>query len=362
MTASTLNEFQLHSELRHLRRFAHDRIFQLLSAYDRDSASAVRPLAVGAYDRLIAALATLSELPNVNEQLALSEPSVNKLAKLAAVAIHSHISSQYQAGRLTPMAEDTALVLRAIGQAEARYRELLLSTRTAAKSGRIQRLANAFIDGLESVNGNIAYAAIALAGQDDDVKSTQLAAVRLAHITRRMAMLSAAMLLLMFRLTNASKASGLKQVAENRAQLARSEAELFAAVPQVNGIAVGDRVRLQTRCNEIDWVDEDDGYTRISVDAGQVTELRLSRRNAQRAGLSKGSWLYLAGTLADDDGAQFLQVGLRAVSSNAADVWEDYLISETRSIFDLVPGSIDMLWELPDLREIGGRNELHGRL
>ena len=357
-----MDTFRLHSELRHLRQFAHDQVFQLLSAYDRDSGSAVRPLALGAYQRLAEAAAILTELPAIDEELELSERSVKKLAKLVAIAIHSHIATQYQAGRMAPITEDPALVLRAISQAEARYRELLLRTRSAAKNGRILQLADAFTEGLESVSGTIVYAAIALAGQDDAAKSTNLAAVRVAHITRRMAMLCAATLLLMFRLTNASKASGLKQVAENRAQLARFEAEMLAAVPSVNGIAVGDRVRLQARCDDIAWVDEGDGYTRITVDAGQIPELRLSRRNAQRAGLTRGSWLYLAGTLAEDAGVQFLQVGLRSVSSNAAAVWEDYLISETRSFFDLVPGSIDMLWELPDLREIGGRNELHGRL
>lgn len=358
----TTDTFRLHRELRHARQFANVRTFELLSAYDRKAGAEVLPLALGAYEGLLDAAATLTELPVVNEDQALSERTVNKLARLAAVAVHSHIATRYQAGRLAPISEDPTLILRAIGQAESRYNELLISTRTAAKSGRILRLADALAACLESVTGNIAYAAITLAGHDNTAKPKNLAAVRVAHITRRMAMLSAATLLLMFRLTNAAKATGLRKVAENRAQLARSEAEMFAAVAQVRGASAGDRVRLQAQCSEIAWVDDGDGYTRITVEAGQINELRLSRRNAQRAGLAKGSWLYLAGTLAEDAGVQFLQVGQRAVSSNSADIWEDYLIYETRPAYDLIPGSIDMLWELPDLREIGGRNELHGRL
>ena len=358
----TMDKFRLHSELRHLRQFANDRAFALLSAYDRNAGTEVSPLALGAYERLLDATATLIELPAVDEDPDLSEHTINKLARLVAVAIHGHISTRYQAGRLAPISEDPALIVRAIGQAEKRYIELLLSTRSAAKNGRIERLADVLAACLESATGNIAYAAFTLAGQDNTAKSAHLAAVRIAHIARRTTMLSAATLILMFRLTNSNKATGLRKVAENRVQLARSEAEMLAAVQQINGASAGERVRLQAQCSDIAWVDDGDGYTKITVDAGQISELRLSRRNAQRAGLAKGSWLYLAGILAEDAGTKFLQVGLRAVSSNAADVWEDYLISETRSIFDLVPGSIDMLWELPDLREIGGRNELHGRL
>jgi len=362
LSTISMDEFQLHSELRGLRQFANDRVFDILAAYDREAGSGVLPLAFEAYGRLIDGAATLTELPIVAEDQVLSERAVKKLARLAAVAIHGHIATQYQAGRLAPMTEDPAYILRAIRLSETRYAELLLNTRSAAKSGRIERLAEVLDSCLGTVSGDIAYAAAALAGQGDEAKSGGLAAVRVAHLTRRMAMLSAASLMLMFRLTNSAKAAGLRKVAENRSKLVRSEAEMLAALPLVSGASVGDRVRLQARCNDITWVDGGGGYTRITVDAGDVSELRLSRRNAQRAGLAKGAWLYLAGTLAEDAGTQFLQVGLRSVSTNAADIWEDYLISETRPAYDLVPGSIEMLWELPDLREIGGRNELHGRL
>jgi len=345
-----------------LRQFATDRVIEILAAYDRDAGSGVAPLALDAFDRLVDGSVSLSDLPVVTEDQVLSERAVVRLARLASVAVHAYISARYQAGRLSPIVEDPAYILRAIRRIETRYAGLLLDTRTAAKSSRIERLAGAFAAGLDVVAGDLAYAAVALAGQDDARKSSELAAIRLANVTRRMAMLSGAVLMLMFRLTNSAKAAGLRQVAQNRAQLSRPWAEMLAAVPIVAGAAVGDRVRLQARCTEVTWVDDGDGYTRITVDAGQVSELRLTRRNAQRAGLVKGAWLYLAGTLAEDSGTSFLPIDRVPISDHATDIWEDYLISETRPAYDLVPGSIDMLWELPDLREIGGRNELHGRL
>jgi len=357
-----MDEFQLHSELRGLRQFANDRVFELLAAYDREAGAGVSPLALEVFGRLSDGAATLTELPVVAENPVLSESAIKKLARLAAVAVHTHIATRYQAGRMAPVSEDPTYILRAIGRAEAQYAELLLDTRTAAKSGRVERLANVLAGCLNTTSGDLAYASVALAGQRDGPQSTGLAAVRVAHLCRRIAMLSAASLMLMFRLTNTVKAAGLRKVAKNRSRLARPWAEMLTAVPQVVGATTGDQVRLLTRCVDIAWVDDGDGFTRIIVDAGQVSELRLPRRNAQRAGLAKGSWLYLAGTLAEDAGTVFLQVGLLPISANASDIWEDYLISEARPAYDLVPGSIDMLWELPDLREIGGRNELHGRL
>ncbi len=362
MGTISIDDFLLHSELRQLRQFATGRVIDILAAYDRDATAGVSPLSLDAFDRLVGGTMTLSKLPVVTEDQVLSERAVERLARLAAVAVHAHISARYQAGRLAPTTEDPTFILRAIGRAETRYAALLLDTRSAAKSGRIERLAKALSASLDTVAGDLAYAAVALGGQDETQKSAGLAAIRVAHATRRLAMLSASTLMLMFRLTNSAKAAGLRQVAQNRTQLARPWAEMLAAVTRVTGASVGDRVRLQARCTDISWIDDGDGYTRVSVNAGQVSQLRLPRRNAQRAGLARGSWVYLAGTLTEDAGVSFLQVGLVPISVNAAKVWEDYLISETRSAYNLVPGSIDMLWELPDLHQIGGRNELHGRL
>lgn len=362
LSTASLATFGLQSELRRLRHFAVHQVSELLAAYDRDADPRLSPLALEACDRLVSGARTLMDLPVVDEDEVLSERTVTRLARLAAVTVHAHASARYQAGRLAPMAEDPAFILRAIERAERRYAALLLDTRTAARSGRIERLVAVLEATLDAARGDIAYAAIALAGKDTATRSTALAAIRLAHVTRRMAMLSAASLLLMFRLTTTAKAAGLRRVAESRRKVARPWAEMLAAVPRVTGASIGDRVRLQAHCTDIAWVEEGDGFTRITVDAGQVSELRLARRNAQRVGVAKGSLLYLAGTVAEDAGTTFLQVGLVPVATHSADIWEDYLISEVRPAYDLVPGSIDMLWELPDLKQVGGRNELHGRL
>ena len=114
------------------------------------------------------------------EDQVLSERAINRYARLAAVAVHTHISTRYQAGRLSPMAEDTAFILRAIDRAETRYNGLLLDTRSAAKSGRIERLATVLANCLDTAAGDIAYAAFALAGQAD----AQLSLIHISEPTR----------------------------------------------------------------------------------------------------------------------------------------------------------------------------------
>lgn len=238
----------------------------------------------------------------------------------------------------------------------------MLSARTAAKSGRIARLADALNACLDLTEGELGYAAFSLAGQDDAVKSAAIAAPRLGEITRRVAMLSGACFHLMFRLTNTRKAAGLRVVAQNRAALARSSAQLMAAVPVATGLSNGDTVRLRAKVAGIEFVEEGDGFTRITVDAGDVAELHLPRRNALRIGVVTGSWLALEGTASSVAGKTVLGIREQAIGRHAADVWEDYLVSEMRPLYDMRPGSVDMAWELPNLGVVGGRNELHGRL
>lgn len=355
-------EFQLCSDLRQLSHFAIQQNIAILDAYENANSAVVSARAREAFERLGAAGDTLTALPSVDEDRQLSERTVKRLARLAAVSMQAHVSARAQTGRLGPMGEDPAYIERATRRAETLYRALLLDSRTAARSGRIERLVHVLSRSLDAISGDVAYAAIALAGQGDAAKSNAMLAIRIAHVTRRLSMLGAASLLLMFRMTTTAKASGLRQVAENRTQLVRPEAMMRAAVPRVRGSGVGDAIRLQARCVDLEWVDAGDGYSRVVVEAGEITELRLARRNLQRAGLAKGSWLYVPGTVVEEGGARFLEIGRLPITTTARDIWEDYLISETRPAYDLAPGSIDMLWELPDLREIGGPNDLHGRL
>ncbi len=362
MVSLSADVFRLQRDLRAFRSFADSRSDELLRGFDRGSGETVTPLALEAFERLRRAANALSELPVTEEDEALSESATARCARLAAIAVHAHVATRYQAGRGAVPAVPASRILRAISTAEAGYNASLLDARTSAKGGRIARLADALNTCLDLAEGELGYAALALAGQDDAVKSDAIAGPRLGEITRRVAMLSGACLQLMFRLTNTRKAAGLRSVAANRTALDRSSALLMAAVPAPTGLSNGDTVRLRAKVADIEFVEDGDGFTRIGVDAGDVVELRLPRRNAMRAGVVTGSWLALEGTVSSDAGNKILGIGQQPISTHAADVWEDYLITEMRPVYDMRPGSIDMAWELPDLGVVGGRNELHGRL
>ncbi len=350
----------LHRQLTELRQFAVHRNEALLSAFDSGQAEGVPSLAHGVFEKLKET--DLSGLSISDENEMLSDSTLQALSRCLAVAVHTYALAKYHNGRLEPIEEEPAHILRAIGRAERHYRGLLLDTRIAARNSMITHLRKVLIDGLDVVMGDIAYIAQTLGGQQDIVKSNKLAAVRAGVIARRYAMLSAACLQLMFRLTNNRKAAGLRQVAERRGQLMPLDKDMLAAITVVSNATPGSRLRLSARCESVSWVDVDDGYTAIFVAAGQVTELRLARRNAMRAGVAEGSRLYAEGMLKDDEGRIFLDIERLSTSTSAVDVWEDYLVTEVRSVYDLYPGSIDMSWEFPDLRRAGARNDLHGRL
>jgi hypothetical protein len=334
----------------------------LLTAFDAGQGEGVELLALEIFEWLENVTEVLGSLADVDEDERVSEEAVHRIGRCAALAVHTHAAVGYQAARLSPLVEGSTLILTSLRRAERRYADLLLDTRLAARTGDADRLHDVMCTALEVARQDVAYLTRALGGQPDEVKAVDVAAVRAGAIARRLAMLTASCLHLMFRLTNNRKAAGLRQVAERRSVLARSSLDMLAATTQVQSAAVGSRVRLSARCEDVAWLDEGEGHTRMTVAAGEVTELRLPRRSAIRAGVAKGSWLYVHGELAEDGDTTYVEVDVLPTTEHAGEVWEDYLVTQVRGEYDLVPRSIDMGWELPDLREIGGRNDLYGRI
>ena len=345
-----------------LAEFATEQNLALLRAFDRADLFQIRLLAEEALGTLAAGLTDLLGLSTVDEDEELSGAALQELSVLAAVSAHALTAVAYEQGRHTPGDEPPTLTLRALRRVERRYRDLLLDTRVAAETGDASVLCEAFTAAIDSIGSEVGYLARALAGQDDAVKAEELAAIRVSALSRRLAMLVGACPHLLFRLTNARKASGLKQVAERRTRLMQPGREMLAALRSVQNASEGDVVRLAARCEGVEFVEEGNGYTALAVDAGQLTQLRLERRNAQRVGVAEGAWLYLKGEMRTDGDQDFLAVDLRGVTEAASEVWEDYLVTQLRDVYDLVPGSIDMQWEFPAMQSLGARNDLFGRL
>ncbi|MEM1190155.1 MAG: hypothetical protein AAGI72_16615 [Pseudomonadota bacterium] len=345
-----------------LAEFAAEQSVGLLTAYDRRELVQARLLAEDALDTLDAGMSDLLGLSAVDEDAALSEASSQELSALAAVSAHALAAIAYEQGRQTPVEESPTLIMLALRRVERRYRDLLMDSRVAAETGDGSIVREVFTACVESLRGDVGYLARSLAGQDDAVKADALAAIRLSAVSRRLCMLACACPHLLFRLTNSRKAAGVKQVAERRTRLMQADREMLAALRRVEDVSEGDVLRISARCQSVQFVEEDDGYTAITVDAGQLKELRLDRRNAQRVGVTEEAWLYLKGEVRSDGESQFLSVNPRPVSEEAGEVWEDYLITQVRDAYDLVPGSIDMQWEFPPMQNFGARNDLYGRL
>jgi len=362
VSTAPIARIRLHRCLARLGQFALQDTAALLGAWDAARFEEFALLAYGVFERVESETVPLLELPSVDEDEALSESSLGLLSRCLAVAGHGFAAVKYHRGRLEPRSDEPLSLLAALDLEERRYQLLLIATRQGARIGSVRLIHQALLDCIDAMRAEVGYIAQGLGGQPDAARRSGLAAVRAGLLARRYAMLAAACLHLMFRLANARKAAGIRQVANRRERLFRSKAAWVAA-PSIVHVAEPDTdVPLTARCDAVSWVDDGDGYTSIEVAAGEVGELRVPRRNAMRAGLARGCWLFAEGTLRESGAGAFLEVSLLPTTSHAAEVWEDYLVTQARPVYDLYPRSIDMFWELPDLREPGARNELHGRL
>lgn len=378
MVIALRRRFQFHRDLRALRGTAEAETDALLDAWAARDVAAIGPLAMGVFDRLEASLGLLDDLPERDEDETLSEETIADLARLAAVAVHAHVASRHEAGRLAAGggagAEVSGEVVAALRRAEAAYASALIDTRLGARTGAVSRLQGATMACLGLARAELSFAAHALAGQGPEARGAGAAGVRLAEIARRVAMLCGASLQLSFRMTNRRKAAGLRQVAENRARLARPVPCLQTARPLPPAAPEpGTTLWSQVRAEALAWVAESEeaepweGHSEVAVaPVGGIATLRLRRRNLQRIGVAAGSWLVLEGVVTevaeDPGGARHLRIGTRSIAEDARSVWEDYLVEEMRPSYDLRPGSVDMAWEFPALSEIGALNDLIGRL
>jgi hypothetical protein len=332
----------------------------LLGAWNTNELDRFIRLSHRVFERIEHEIGIFVELTTVDEDEALSEQTLRVLSRCVAIAAHGFVATRYQRARLSPSADTPTHA--ALARLERRYHRLLMQSRQAARTQSARSVQRVLIDVLDAVRRDLGYLALVIGGQPDGTKRAHLAAIRVGALARRYAMLAAACLHLVFRLTNARKSSGLRQVAMNRERLRRSTSGWLAAQATFATAKVGTPARVIARTHSVSWVDEDDGYTSILISADALAELRIPRLNAMRAGVAQGSWILAEGTIRESGGQPFLEVGRVATAHHATEVWEDYLATQIRSAYDLHPRSLDLAWELPDLREIGAHNELHGRL
>jgi hypothetical protein len=352
----------LHRDLIELGQFALHNTARMLQEWDSGKYDKSVFLAHKVFEQIEDDIELLLELPKVDENVALSEATVKQLGRCLAVATYVFLSVKYHQGRLASPPTIHDLLPDHVYQEERRYARLLMQSRQAARQRHIGLIYQTFHEGLDVIRVELNHLAHLMAGQPPTVKRASVAAVRVGSLARKYAMFLPACLHLMLRLTNTRRSAGLQQVALRREQLLRSTASWLTAQAHFPDAEPDDFKRIVAEVQAISWVDEDPGYTSITVAAGAVTELRVVRRNAMRAGIAQGSWVLTEGRIRQAGDQTFLEASLVGITDYAREVWEDYLAVQIRPIYNLYPRSLNIISELPNLEALSARNDLHGRL
>lgn len=353
----------LHRNLLELSQISMQSTASMLQAWDSGKNDEFVFYAYKAFEQLEDGIDLLLELPDVDEDVALSESVVKQIGRCLGLAIHGFLSVKYQKGRqLAPASSPLFSAADCVQREERRYIRLLNQSRQAALQRNIGLIHQTFVEGLEVIRVELNYLVYHMAGQPSPVKRAGVAAIRTGLLARKYSMFLPACLHIMLRMTNTQRSAGLQQVASRREQLLRSTAGWLTAQSSFPSVELGESKRVVAVADTISWVDGDPGYTSITVSAGAVSELRVPRRNAIRIGISRGSWVFAEGNIRQVDNKTFLETTMIGLTDHAKEVWEDYLAIQVRPFYDLYPRSLNVGFELPDLEALGARNDLFGRI
>jgi hypothetical protein len=297
-----------------------------------------------------------------NEHLS-DEMMLREISQCHAIAIHNYLSIKYHEGQIDSPGNRIEDLHSAVSIEENFYHHQLNKTHYAAKNGDIQMLAGVLLDLNRRTQKEMKDMAEAIGSLNNEEKSIYLVAIRCSSLIRRFAMLSAASVLLLFRFSNNLKLSGLRQVADRRKQLRRSNRQWLSSLTSLYAATLGSEVSLSTNAIKVQWVDNEGiGYSTIQVSGGVIKEVRIARRNLLRVGVCEGSCLLINGKIEITDNVQFLSIRFIEISKYARTVWEDYLVEQSRKIYNLYPRSLDMEWEIPSIKSVGARNDFLGRI
>ena len=114
--------------------------------------------------------------------------------------------------------------------------------------------------------------------------------------------------------------------------------------------------------SETGWVDRPDTpYSFARFTHGRF-ELRVRYRSMMGVGVAPGRWLWARAKLEPTPGVPILVAEFEGLGEHAKTHWEDWLAAETRSVYDLAPSSLDVLWEMPHPSFRCGLLEFTGRV
>lgn len=317
-------------------------------AYGRDAGSLREPLSLlravpGLLGSLLYDDPTDDDAPEVfDREVAL------RIGRPLAQGVHVALHRAWRDGqRGDGTSRPRAAVARMVMVAERTYRRQLLSSRSACRARRPERLQSLLTEVVDGAFERLVPLTRDVARLPPQERDAGALGIRIARLGRRAALLASAIVVLRARFTSRRTIRTTAEIAGSRTLLSRNDSRLRATGRTLGNASEGARVGLRGRTRDIAWVARPNTpYTRVRLH-GTETALCIHHKNAARLGLQADMAIWAAGKVEDVAGARALVVEFEGPGQHAGRCWEDWLASELRPAYDLYPQVLRMDWEYP---------------
>jgi hypothetical protein len=194
-----------------------------------------------------------------------------------------------------------------------------------------------------------AKSALNLLGGSTDVSKDPVLHAGICHEARRLAMLSAAGMLLFYRMTDSRLRLTTMQIAERRETLFSELFDLTNVVASLDGLDDLQRISLAVWVSGGKFIERPETpYTRLGISPSQ--ELRVHHKNTRWTGVGERQAVIVRCKVEPArDRMRYAVAEFEGPTTSAGRVWESWLQANVRNQYDLAPESIHWCASFPAL-------------
>jgi hypothetical protein len=285
------------------------------------------------------------------------------LARATAIGTHLVLQTAYSEGLAAGSSRSSAALARRLDAEEISYRRSLRFARDATIEGDAA-MSLGLVSKLSAATQRSLAAVCLRAGGVSTGHSPRARelALRAAALARRHTMLTAATLLLQWRIGNPRTAASARKTASDRRSLTRPARTFAVARTTLNGYRRGRHAILSGRVEGVGWRDRPRKPISSARLVSTDTRLVVPHKNMHRYGVVSGAYVWARGRVNSERDRRFLEIRFEPLTEHARRYWEDWLAVLARPAYDLYPGSLQMEWEFPPLLGAGASTDLIARM
>jgi hypothetical protein len=294
---------------------------------------------------------------------AVSEAVLRPLARSVSTALHLGFQDAYARPRRGKRTRSENELLRALSAEELNYRTLLLRTRGAVSRGDAVRLVSIYGEVISRCDTEL----IALIRDRTDSKSAGMAdmsaGLRISRLCRQHALLAAAILILLARLSNTRRRKFLVETAGRRMPLARGFLDPRRARRTTFLKRAGDTEVLIGRVRDVAFQDRPRKAFSVATLDGVEAVLMVPYKSLPGVGVATGAAVVAQGSVRSHvSRGRYLEVQFEGPGRFKRSHWEDFLVDAARDTYNLYPNALHMEWEFASTLGTAAASDLFSRV